>query len=223
LIDWFALILLGGVVALDATAFGQIMLSRPFVAATLAGALVGMPLEGALVGGALETLSLSILPVGAARYPDTGTAAVAAVGVLGLSDAAPVAPALLLVIVYGLAWQRLAGLSVILGRRVNERLVRAGMPGKKRMDAMIEHRHVGPCCSTCCAASSSRRLRWSSGVLLVRWAVPLWSFPASTPLAVSIAAAAVLAGTARLFADSTRARVLPRDRAAVRVRVPDRR
>jgi mannose/fructose/N-acetylgalactosamine-specific phosphotransferase system component IIC len=207
LITWIALILLGGVVALDTTAFGQLMLSRPFVAATLAGVIIGMPLEGATVGAALEALSLSILPVGAARYPDTGTAAVAAVGVLGLSDAAPMAPALLLVIVYGLAWQRIAGASVVGGRYVNERLVLAGRPGRARMDEVIEHRHLATILLDLLRGFVVTFVAMAAGVLLVRWAVPLWSFPAQyAALAVSIAAAAVLAGTAPLFAESVRAR-----------------
>jgi mannose/fructose/N-acetylgalactosamine-specific phosphotransferase system component IIC len=57
-VSWIPLTLLGAVVALDATSFGQLMLSRPLVAGTLAGALVGLPLEGALVGAMLEALSL---------------------------------------------------------------------------------------------------------------------------------------------------------------------
>src|SRR5690606_8320052 len=102
------------------------MLSRPFVAAALAGAIVGMPLEGALVGALLEAMSLSILPVGAARYPDTGTGAVIAVGTMGVSALAATPAALLLVLIYGLIWQRIAGASVIGGRYLNERLVLAG-------------------------------------------------------------------------------------------------
>lgn len=208
MITWVLLVLLGGIVALDATAFGQLMLSRPFVAATLAGAIVGMPLEGAIVGAALEALSLGILPVGAARYPDTGTAAVAAVGVLGLSNAAPVAPALLLVIVYGLTWQRIAGASVVAGRYVNERLVAGGRPPSPRLDAIIEHRHVATMLIDLLRGLVITLVALGIGVLLVRWLVPLWSFPQNyADLAVSVAAAATLAGTARLFAESKRARV----------------
>ena len=208
MITWTLLVLLGGIVALDATAFGQLMLSRPFVAASLAGAIVGMPLEGATVGAALEALSLGILPVGASRYPDTGTAAVAAVGVLGLSEAAPVAPALLLVIVYGLTWQRIAGASVVAGRYLNERLISAGRPTSGRLDAMIEHRHVATMLLDLARGLFITFVALGIGVLLVRWAVPLWTFPQDyAALAVSIAGAATLAGTARLFAESRRARV----------------
>lgn len=205
---WILLVVLGGVVALDTTAFGQLMLSRPFVAATLAGGVVGMPLEGAIIGAALEALSLGILPVGASRYPDTGTAAVAAVGVLGLSEAAPVAPAMLLVIVYGLAWQRIAGASVVAGRYLNERLVLAGRPTLARMDAVIEHRHLATMLLDLIRGLVVTIVALGIGVLLVKWAVPLWTFPADyAALAVSVAAAAVLGGTARLFGESKRARM----------------
>ena len=55
----------------------------------------------------------------------------------------PVTPAvLLLALIFGLVWQRLAGLTVVLGRYANERMVRAGRPGPARMDRLIEHRHL---------------------------------------------------------------------------------
>jgi mannose/fructose/N-acetylgalactosamine-specific phosphotransferase system component IIC len=207
-LTWFALITLGGIVALDATSLGQLMLSRPFVAGTFAGALVGMPLEGALVGALLEALSLGILPVGAARYPDTGTGAVAAVGTLGLSGVEPTAPALLLVVVYGLLWQRIAGASVVGGRYLNERLVRAGRTGERpRMDRLIEHRHLESI-----VIDMARGVAITSvallGALVLPFALARWALPGiAAALAVSLATAAVLAGTAPLFADSRRARL----------------
>lgn len=205
---WIALITLGGIVAVDATSLGQLMLSRPFVAATLAGGLVGMPLEGALVGALLEALSLGILPVGASRYPDTGTGAVAAVGTLGLSGVEPTAPALLLVVVYGLLWQRIAGVSVVGGRYLNERLVLAGRPGdRSHMDRLIEHRHLESI-----VIDMARGVAITSvallGALVLPYVLARWALPGiAATLAVSVATVAVLAGTAPLFADSPRARV----------------
>ncbi|HKI95719.1 MAG TPA: PTS sugar transporter subunit IIC [Gemmatimonadales bacterium] len=67
----------GMVVGLDLISIPQIMIARPLVAGTVAGALAGDPLAGALVGVLLELFALEILPVGAARYPDYGPAAVA--------------------------------------------------------------------------------------------------------------------------------------------------
>lgn len=205
---WIALIALGGVVALDATSYGQLMLSRPFVAAALAGAIVGMPLQGALVGALLEAMSLSVLPVGAARYPDTGTGAVIAVGTLGVSALAPTPAALLLVLVYGLIWQRIAGASVIGGRYLNERLVLAGRPvGPAKLDRLIEHRHLESM-----LFDVLRGVVITSAALLIgRFALPLalsrWGLPPlAATVAISVATAAALAGTAPLFAESVRAR-----------------
>jgi mannose PTS system EIIC component len=64
-----AIMLLGGFVALDATSFPQVMISRPLVAGALTGFVLGDPVAGALVGGLLEVFHLSVLPIGAARYP----------------------------------------------------------------------------------------------------------------------------------------------------------
>ena len=68
--------LLGGVVGLDTVSFPQAMWSRPLVAATLAGALMGAPGSGLLAGAALELIALETLPVGASRYPEWGSASV---------------------------------------------------------------------------------------------------------------------------------------------------
>lgn len=203
-----ALMVLGGVVALDATSFGQLMLSRPLIAGTLAGALVGAPLEGALVGALLEALSLTVLPVGAARYPDTGTAAVAAAGTLGLAGVDPTAHALLLALVYGLAWQRVAGLTVVAGRYMNERIVRAGQPSRERMDALVELRHVESMLLDVVRGVAVTAAAVLAGVPLLRFAVTHWALPAPiAAVAVSLAAAAVLAGAAPLFAESPRGRI----------------
>lgn len=72
-----ALVVLGGIVGLDAVSFPQFMLSRPLVAAPLAGAILGDPLSGMWVGVLLELLTLQQLPVGAVRVWDLGPAAVA--------------------------------------------------------------------------------------------------------------------------------------------------
>jgi mannose PTS system EIIC component len=204
------LIALGAMVALDATSFGQLMLSRPLVAGTLAGGIVGMPLEGATVGALMEVLSLGILPVGAARYPETGTAAVAAVGTLGLTGAAPLPGTILLVLMYGLAWQRIFGLTVVAGRYLNERLVHAGEIGLAgRIDRMIERRHVASMGVDLVRGATVTAAALALGVPLLRLALTHWiAAHAAAALAVSIAAAAALAGNARLFGDSRRALLL---------------
>ena len=72
------LIVWGTVVGLDLVSVPQIMISRPLVAATVAGALLGDPRSGLTAGMILELFALEVLPVGAARYPDYGPASVAA-------------------------------------------------------------------------------------------------------------------------------------------------
>ena len=75
-IDLLPIALLGGLLGLDVVSFPQAMISRPLVAATLAGALVGHSPSGLLVGAALELVALDTLPFGASRYPEWGSAAV---------------------------------------------------------------------------------------------------------------------------------------------------
>ncbi|MEP6692744.1 MAG: PTS sugar transporter subunit IIC [Gemmatimonadaceae bacterium] len=70
------LALLGAIIGLDVVSFPQAMWSRPLVGATLGGAIVGRPEAGLVAGVVLELLAFDTLPVGAARYPDWGTAGV---------------------------------------------------------------------------------------------------------------------------------------------------
>ncbi len=76
----------GTLVGLDLVSMGQVMISRPIIAATVAGAILGEPVAGVTVGMVLELFSLEVLPVGAARYPDYGPASVAAAVVATADD-----------------------------------------------------------------------------------------------------------------------------------------
>lgn len=133
------LALFGGVVAVDGTSLGQFMLSRPVVAATLAGWIAGSPEHGALLGLFLEAFHLTVLPVGAARYPEGGPAAVAAAGAYaGTSHSYS---ALLVVLIFALLWERVAGVSVERIRQVNARL--CPPPGATSVDPdRLERLHV---------------------------------------------------------------------------------
>lgn len=75
LIDVLPIAILGGILGLDVVSFPQAMISRPLVAATLAGGLIGDAMSGMLVGAALELIALETLPFGAAKYPEWGSAA----------------------------------------------------------------------------------------------------------------------------------------------------
>jgi mannose/fructose/N-acetylgalactosamine-specific phosphotransferase system component IIC len=76
LLDLLPLVVLGAVLGLDVVTFPQAMVSRPIVAATTAGALIGQPGRGLAMGVALEFFALETLPFGASRYPEWGSAAV---------------------------------------------------------------------------------------------------------------------------------------------------
>lgn len=76
LVQFVPLAILGAVLGLDVVSFPQAMVSRPIVAATAAGALIGQPLRGLVMGVALEFFALESLPFGASRYPEWGSAAV---------------------------------------------------------------------------------------------------------------------------------------------------
>jgi len=137
------LFVLGGFIGLDATSGPQLMFSRPIVAATLTAWAFGRPAEGLILGALLEAFSLVVLPVGAARYPESGTAAAAAAAAY-TSVAAPglEPPVLLLAAAFGLVWERVTGRTVTMVRRANERLIRwrpspASVPARE-----VERRHV---------------------------------------------------------------------------------
>ncbi len=67
---------LGAVLGLDMVSFPQAMISRPIVAATIAGAVAGNAGAGLLMGAVLELFALETLPFGASRYPEWGSASV---------------------------------------------------------------------------------------------------------------------------------------------------
>ena len=132
------LVLLGGWMAVDGTSCGQFMVSRPLVAATLAGWVVGNPVGGLTVGVVLELFHLAVLPVGAARYPEGGPAAVVAGSLFG--TAAVVPGTLLMVVAFALAWEWVGGESLRVMRQVNVRLI-AG-PTTPNGPLQLQRRHL---------------------------------------------------------------------------------
>lgn len=114
------LLLWGTLVGLDLVSVPQGMISRPLVAGTVAGWLVGDVHAGLRIGVLFELFALDVLPVGAVRYPDYGPATVAAVALgagqlwqLGLGMSAAL----------GLVLALLGGWSLQLVRRMNARAI----------------------------------------------------------------------------------------------------
>lgn len=92
LLQLLPIAVLGAVMGLDVVSFPQAMISRPIVASTAAGALIGEADRGLAMGVALEFFALESLPFGASRYPEWGSAAVVGGALFAMSpDGAPAA------------------------------------------------------------------------------------------------------------------------------------
>ena len=118
LLSGLLLVLLAGWAALDGTAAGQFMISRPMVTGALAGFILGDPFTGLLTGAILELLHLGSLPVGGARLPEPGPAAVPATAAAVLLGGGG---GLALGLVWGVVGGWFGGVSVVAHRRWNER------------------------------------------------------------------------------------------------------
>jgi len=111
---------LGGLLALDGTAVGQFMFSRPLVAGALTGWVLGDAALGLAVGTVLELYLLVSFPTGGARFPEGSTAtvvAVAAAAPFSGPGAIPIAVAI------GLVWGQIGGATISAQRHLNSRLV----------------------------------------------------------------------------------------------------
>lgn len=197
--SWPAIGLLGGVIGLDATSFPQIMLSRPLVAGTLTGVSLGNVTVGAGLGALHEIFNLAVLPVGASRYPEAGTATVAAVAALLLAPTTSFWPALLLALVFALLWERVMGASVVSYRRTVERIVSA--PDGGTLDArMVERRHAMAMALDFTRAALLTLLGAAVGLQLLTLLLPYLQLPElAVRNVLAVAAAAVLGGSLGMF------------------------
>lgn len=190
---WLACVGLGAVLGLDATSFPQAMVSRPLVAATLGGWLLGDPAAGFVVGLALELLDLRTPPFGAARYPDPGPAGLVA----GAASAAAGGGPAVFAISALLGWvvSRVGGRTVHWLRLANGRLV--GRPEELSVPRRLEGRHRWAIGLDAARAALLTAGFLMPALLLARVAAALsaeaMGNPAAAPLAVAGLAAA--AGT----------------------------
>jgi len=193
--------LLGGIVALDGTAAGQFMVSRPLVSATLAGWLLGEPALGLAAGLVMELLFLPVLPVGGARFPEGGPAGVVA-GLVAVELPGPggIAAAAFL----GLTWALLGGITIHLLRGLNGRLVPDPAEGSVA-PAVLVRAHLA-CLSLDFIRGTVLTL---VGVLVAGsvagWFAPDWPLGPGWTSGVVVLGAAVPVGAAlRLFGPSPR-------------------
>jgi len=117
--ELLVLSVLGGLLVLDGTSLGQFMISRPVVAGTLTGWILGDPMLGFGLGALLEVYLLVEFPVGGARFPEGAPAAVIAVAAATVS---PLPGAEALGVAVALIWGQLGALTVTRLRTFNQRL-----------------------------------------------------------------------------------------------------
>jgi hypothetical protein len=124
-----ATLLWGGIVAADTAAFLQLLLSQPFVAGTVTGALWGRLALGCEMGAILQLFALGTLPLGGRTPEDFPVGAVVGVAVAAILDRTfPIASAQGGPILYGLGVAflvALAGKPVLAWQRAAQRTARA--------------------------------------------------------------------------------------------------
>jgi PTS system mannose-specific IIC component len=179
---------------MDLVSLPQMMIARPLVAGTVAGAILGDVQTGLKLGVVFELLQYDILPVGAVRYPEYGPATVAAVAT---AHAAAGALGLGLGAVVGLVTGLVGGISLHLLRRVNSRIVNAAAVALESGDPRVLLRlHVGGLLRDVLRAALVTGLG-----LALAWTVPPLLTGVLTPrgailLAVAVVASALAAGAA---------------------------
>lgn len=197
--SWLWIALLGGGIGLDSTAFPQIMISRPLVAGAITGLLFGRPYEGMLLGAVLEVFHIATLPIGAARYPEAGTAAVSGAAAYLFVTVTLEVSTLFLASVFALAWERIAGASVVLVRRANERLVvdaaRVADPARA-----ITRRHAAALALDFVRGALVTLVGALAGAALLYALAPLWGLPeVAVRSAIAVATATILAAALVVF------------------------
>lgn len=209
-VDTLRFALLGAVLGLDVVSFPQAMISRPLVAATLAGALAGDAGRGLVAGAVLELVALETLPVGASRYPEWGSAAVVG-GTLYALHPEGAAAALVLAVTCALATAFVGGESMILLRRLNGQLARAQAPalqaGSRRSVGMLQLAGLG---FDLLRAFALTVLALQLSLPLLASTIGHWGADARLSRAVVVSVAATVAGSAvwKLFHTVPRARLL---------------
>jgi PTS system mannose-specific IIC component len=129
--DLLSLVVLGAIIGLDMVSFPQAMISRPLVAATLAGWVLGSPERGLLIGATLELIALETLPVGASRYPEWGSASVVGGALFAsLAEVSPGALAVSVLAALATAWA--GGWTMVSVRRLNGVIARQSRASLER-------------------------------------------------------------------------------------------
>lgn len=188
--------LLGGVLGLDVVCFPQMMWSRPLVAATVAGALVGDATTGLLVGATIELIALATLPFGASRYPEWGSAAVVG-GAIAAALHTERAGALTIGVLAGLATAWIGGWTLVKLRQFNAWIARRN---RSALDAGSRGAVIGIQLAGLTADFVRAALLTTIGYRALfpvsEAAIAVWSFSDLTSRAVMVTLATAVAASA---------------------------
>jgi len=210
-LDVLPIAMLGGVLGLDVVSFPQAMISRPLVAATVAGALLGEPLAGLLIGVALELIALETLPFGASRYPEWGSASVVGAAIFATNRSTHFAGAMSMGVVAALATTWVGGWTMVKLRQWNavwaarkREALEAGARG-----AVISLQLMGMTADLARGVLLTA-IGYALLAPLATWCLARWSIDAQVSRAIVVAAAASVAGGAawKLFHSTAGARWL---------------
>jgi mannose/fructose/N-acetylgalactosamine-specific phosphotransferase system component IIC len=191
------LVLFGTWVGIDSTTVGQFMISRPVVSATLAGLIAGDAAAGALVGLVLEAINITVLPVGAARYPEIGPPAVVAGAVYAVGP--QTGSTLITAVLFALGSGWIGGITVRWLRQSNSRLTQE-IAVTEDPARLLERRHYAAIAFDALRAASLVVLGFPLLAALTAATYWGWQFPPGVARAVIWAVVgASVAATIPLF------------------------
>jgi len=208
IVELIPLALLGGVLGLDVVSFPQAMISRPIVAATLAGGLLGQAPSGMLIGAALELIALETLPFGASRYPEWGSASVVGGAIFATHPTHP-AGAMTLGMLAALATTWIGGWTMVKLRQLNARLAahwREGLEAGSR--GTVTELQLTGMTADMLRGVLLTALAYATLAPLADVCIGLWSMDARLSRSLIVATAASVAGGAawKLFHSTAGAR-----------------
>ncbi len=188
--ELLSLTLLGGLLALDGTSVGQLMISRPLMAGAITGWIVGDPALGLLIGGILEVYFISVFPVGGAEFPEGGPPTLVAVAT---GAAVPGPGGVALGVFLGFLLSRLGASSIRFLRRVNGRL--APDPSRREVTAArIVWGHLGAVALDFVRGAALTLLGLVAGGWLAGWIGGAWPIAMPGTLALLGVGACIPAG-----------------------------
>jgi mannose/fructose/N-acetylgalactosamine-specific phosphotransferase system component IIC len=196
LIQALPIALLGALLGLDVVSFPQAMISRPIVAATLAGAFIGHPEAGILIGVVLELIALDTLPFGASRYPEWGSAGVVG-GALFAAQPPGMPGALPASLLAALLTASISGWSMVaLRRMIAARLERTRDSIEAGSSDALLRLHLSGMTMDLLRAGLVTMLGMIVFSPLVRAIVAIWGSESAPSRAVVVVIAAIVAGGA---------------------------